>query len=377
MDDNIKIIKGDIFQSNAQTLVNTVNCVGVMGKGLALEFKKRYPGMYKDYSNRCKYGQMKLGEPYLFRGLELPWILNFPTKDHWRSISCLQDIVRGLEYLETHYKQWGITSIAVPALGCQQGQLEWRAVIPSLYRHLSRLDIPVELFAPQDLSVEDLLAVVEDDRRGLSKIEKVSSERLKPGWIALAAILELIENEPYHYPIGRIKFQKLAYFATSLGIHTGLEYRRASYGPFADNLKDGILTRLINNSVLREEHSNEMFNLKIGPAYKDIKRYYKRDLEELQPILKQIAELFLRMNTSQAEIAATVHFAANDLKERKMDVPTEREVLEEVMEWKQKRKPPLDEREVALAIRNLAALGWIDVCASYNLPLSDDELLVL
>src|SRR5206468_3390836 len=104
-------------ESKAQTLVNTVNTVGVMGKGVALEFKKRFPEMYADYSRRCARHEVELGRPYLFKQLVGPWILNFPTKDHWRSLSKLTDIIEGLEYLHDHYKQWGITSLAVPPLG--------------------------------------------------------------------------------------------------------------------------------------------------------------------------------------------------------------------------------------------------------------------
>ncbi len=114
----IRPLVGNIFTSEAQTLVNIVNCVGIMGKGLALEFKKLFPDMYEDYVIRCKAKEVRLGEPYLYRRLLPPWILNFPTKDHWRSVSRLSDIVAGLEYLEKHYREWEITSLAVPALGC-------------------------------------------------------------------------------------------------------------------------------------------------------------------------------------------------------------------------------------------------------------------
>lgn len=159
-ENKVKVIKGDIFNSNAQTLVNTVNCVGVMGKGLALEYKKRFPGMYQDYVQRCKKGQVRLGEPYLFRGLQSPAIINFPTKDHWRSVSRLDDIIKGLEYLKRHYKGWGITSIAIPSLGCQLGQLEWRLVLPVIYNHLSSFDIPVELYIPSKASLDEALSVL-------------------------------------------------------------------------------------------------------------------------------------------------------------------------------------------------------------------------
>ena len=126
----ITVRSGDIFKSKAQTLVNTVNCVGVMGKGIALEFKKRFPEMFHDYVARCRRGEMRLGQPYLFKRLVEPWILNFPTKDDWRSLTRLSDIRRGLEFLELHYRSWAIISLAVPPLGCGLGQLEWRVVGP-------------------------------------------------------------------------------------------------------------------------------------------------------------------------------------------------------------------------------------------------------
>ena len=116
----VKVLTGNLFESNAQTLVNTVNCVGVMGKGVALEFKKRFPDMFDDYEKRCQRHEVKLGRPYLYKRLVPPWILNFPTKDHWRSVASLEAIVEGLKYLLQHHKEWGITSMAVPPLGCGQ-----------------------------------------------------------------------------------------------------------------------------------------------------------------------------------------------------------------------------------------------------------------
>ena len=148
----VRMLSGDLFQSKAQTLVNAVNCVGVMGKGIALEFKKRFPDMYEDYRKRYAVRQVRLGQPYLFRRSVPPWILNFPSKDDWQSASRLSDIVTGLEYLERHYREWGIESLAVPALGCGEGQLQWPVVGPTLFDQLSRLDILVDLYAPYNAS---------------------------------------------------------------------------------------------------------------------------------------------------------------------------------------------------------------------------------
>lgn len=232
------VLVGDLFESQAQALVNTVNCVGVMGKGIALEFKKRFPEMYKDYVARCKAGMVRLGQPYLFRGLEPPWILNFPTKDHWRSVARLTDIVDGLEYLEQHYQAWGITSLAVPPLGCGYGGLQWRAVGPTLYRHLNRFDIPIKLYAPHGTPQEEL---ARDFLAGEVHIVPTPSpsqdaHTISPASVALAEILARIKAEPYHWPVGRTMFQKIAYFATAAGLPTGFHFKKGSYGPFATEL---------------------------------------------------------------------------------------------------------------------------------------------
>ncbi|MHB8577225.1 MAG: macro domain-containing protein [Dehalococcoidia bacterium] len=153
----IRIALDDIFESRAQTLVNTVNCVGVMGKGIALEFKRRFPEMYLDYVQRCARGEVRLGQPYLFADLVGPWVLNFPTKGHWRAASLKADIEAGLRYLDAHCQDWGITSLAVPPLGCGNGGLEWRQLGPVLYRYLSQFTIPVELYAPCSAPPDQLL----------------------------------------------------------------------------------------------------------------------------------------------------------------------------------------------------------------------------
>src|SRR5260370_22190296 len=120
---NVRVLEGDLLKSNMHALVNTVNTVGIMGKGVALEFKKRYPAMYLDYVKRCDRHEVKLGEPYVYQADD-HLIVNFPTKQHWRSVSRLSDIVAGLEDLEGHYKDWEIRGLAVPPLGDGNGQLD-------------------------------------------------------------------------------------------------------------------------------------------------------------------------------------------------------------------------------------------------------------
>jgi uncharacterized protein YwgA/O-acetyl-ADP-ribose deacetylase (regulator of RNase III) len=369
----LKILLGNMFESKAQTLVNTINCVGVMGKGIALEFKNRFPAMYNDYVKRCAEEQVKLGQPYLFRQATEPWILNFPTKDHWRSVSRLDDIVRGLEFLERRYQEWGITSLAVPPLGTGQGQLEWRVVGPTLYRHLSRLAIPVELFAPYDTPHQELQPEF-FEHAAQQESGGAPPSRIDPAWIAIVEILFRIEQEPYHWPVGRVLFQKIAYFATECGIPTGLQYSKASFGPYSPGVRPQ-LTRLANNGVTREQRLGRMFAVRVGPTFEDARVAFQDRLHEWEPVIDRIADLFLRMRTQQAEVAATVHYASNLLSKATGEKPTEIDVLNEVMRWKSRRRPPLDEHEVALAIRNLSVLGWLDVKASADLPLSEEALL--
>lgn len=369
----VRVLIGDLFESQVQTLVNTVNCVGIMGKGIALGFKERFPAMYQDYLARCKAGQVKLGQPYIYRRLFRPWILNFPTKDHWRSVARIQDIVQGLGYLQAHYEEWGISSLAVPPLGCGEGQLEWRVVGPTLYRYLSRLDIPVELYAPYGTPSEELESTFLTQRPEIALAGR-GQGRIGPAWIALIESLARIESEPYHWPVGRTTFQKLAYFATEAGLPTGLKFSRGSYGPHSPDLKVRI-TRLVNNGLIREQRAGRMFEVKTGPTSEDARQTYKADIQELEPIIVRLADLFVRMRTSQAEVAATVHYAAQSLAATSHAKPSEGEVLRYVMEWKQRRRPPLDKPEVAMTIRNLAVLGWIDVRPSNDLPVPEEVAL--
>lgn len=367
----IKVLVGDLFKSETQTWVNTVNCVGIMGKGVALEFKKRFPDMYKDYVVRCKKNQVKLGLPYLFRELTPPWILNFPTKDHWRSVSRLEDIIKGLEYVQSKYDEWGIESLAVPPLGCGQGQLEWRVVGPTLYRYLAKLNIPVELYAPFGTPHEEMKPEFLADLKYADNSKH--DERIKPAWVALVEVVDRLEKEPYHWPVGRTMFQKIAYVATLEGLPTGLEYRKGSFGPFSPDVKR-LITKLVNNGLIREERSGRMFAVKVGKTFKDARMLYRDSLEEWEPKIDRVTDLFMRLNTNQSELVATVLFAANSLLDQKDS--TETDLLQEVMKWKQRRRPPFNEAEVAMTIRNLAALDWLDVKPSEGLPLEEEELTV-
>lgn len=136
---------GDIFEAKAHVIVNTVNCKGVMGKGLALAFKQKYPAMFPVYQQECKTGKLRIGRPSLYKQ-STPWILNFPTKDHWKPPSKIEYLEKGLEYFVANYQKAGIKSIAFPKLGAQNGKLSWNEVGPLMARYLSQLDIDVYIY---------------------------------------------------------------------------------------------------------------------------------------------------------------------------------------------------------------------------------------
>jgi O-acetyl-ADP-ribose deacetylase (regulator of RNase III)/uncharacterized protein YwgA len=353
---NLKITSGDLLKSRAQTLVNTVNCVGVMGKGIALAFRRRYPEMFKDYVARCDRGEVRLGEPYLYKASDR-WIVNFPTKRHWRAVSRLEDIVAGLEYLEKHYKDWGITSLAVPPLGCGNGQLEWSVVGPTLARHLARLSIPVELYAPHgeptDAGQQLALLPLADDAKEPQKF-------VPPEWVAIVAILDRLERQQHHWPVGRVMFQKLVYFATEAGIPTGLEFEAASYGPYSAELKRQI-ARLQNNGLAVERQVGRMFEVRVGPTYRDAVSEYRDRMEPWRNAVDRTADLFARMDTSTAEVAATVDFVANSLSAKLGRRPSAQEVVAAVESWKIRRRPPLNRAAILEALVVLGLQGWIDV----------------
>ena len=140
---------GDLFAARADALVNPVNCVGVMGKGLALAFKRRYPLMFADYQRDCRAGRLTVGRPALHRCLGCPPIISLPTKAHWRQPSTMEIVLAGVRGLAPLVAAYDLRSLAVPALGCGAGGLRWEAVRGPLTDELARLGIDIELHAPR------------------------------------------------------------------------------------------------------------------------------------------------------------------------------------------------------------------------------------
>lgn len=144
----ILYVQGDLFQSPAQVLVNTVNTKGVMGKGVALQFKQLFPEMFEQYQDLCEQGKIDIGKLWLYKSPH-KWVLNFPTKKHWRYPSKLEYVITGLEKFVRSYDEMGIHSIAFPPLGCGNGQLDFKSQVqPIMHQYLSRL--PIDIFIYPD-----------------------------------------------------------------------------------------------------------------------------------------------------------------------------------------------------------------------------------
>lgn len=152
----IHYTEATVFNVNTHVIVNTVNCAGVMGDGIALEFRLRYPEMFEDYVRRCKSKGVVIGRLYVYRLNDQFAILNFPTKNHWRYQSRIEWIEQGLDFFVKHYKKLEIASIAFPPLGCNRGGLDWRNVKPLMEKYLADLDIDVYICLDSDMAAKGI-----------------------------------------------------------------------------------------------------------------------------------------------------------------------------------------------------------------------------
>ena len=223
---------GDLLASDVDALVNTVNCVGVMGKGIALQFKRRYPDNFESYAKACKANEVHLGKMYLveLHSITGPrFIVNFPTKGHWKSRSKLGDISDGLDDLIRVIKDHGIQSIAIPPLGAGNGGLPWEQVEPLIYEKLSDLpDTRVLLFTPSNAA------------------RNLAPDPVKMTW-GRATLVELIrkythirlEVEPWEDISGasHLEIQKLMYFAHLVMPQLRLRFDRGFYGPYSEQVR--------------------------------------------------------------------------------------------------------------------------------------------
>ncbi len=364
-----RAVIGDLFESQAQTLVNTVNCVGVMGKGVAEQFKKRFPEMFEDYKSRIDRKAVRLGEPYLYRDSSGIRIINFPTKAHWRSPSRLADIERGLDYLAAHAAQWGITSLALPPLGCGNGGLEWSEVGPLIYSKLHDLPIDIDVFAPYGTPKQQLTEKFLSAPSQMSLDDRGRKHGpLKPEWVVLMEVLRELEAQPYANPIGRTIFQKISYVVTEMGVPTGFRFTKGSYGPFSGDVKLA-LHDFANRNWLNEQQLGRMIALRVAPQYERDRGRFKEQIDTYQTKIVKAVDLFSRIkSTEQAEEVLTVLFASRELKQAKRnDDMAEQDLQDYILDWKKSWRADEKKHAVANAIRNLVLLGWVRLRISESL----------
>ena len=176
-------VEGNIFESPAQTLVNTTNTVGVMGKGLAKDFKRLFPEMFKEYQKLCESGEYTIGNLWLYRTPN-KWVLNFPTKKHWKNPSKLEYIEKGLQAFVNSYDKAGIYSIAFPKLGCGNGELDWDIVKPLMEQYLTNLPIDIYIYVKNDSDVPE--------HKDIKKMKEWL--RTEPRYLGFAEVKEDIES---------------------------------------------------------------------------------------------------------------------------------------------------------------------------------------
>ena len=217
---------GNLLEADVEGLVNTVNTVGVMGKGIALQFKYAFPSNFKAYSKACKRRDITLGKVFVFDNGQLTnprWIVNFPTKGHWRSRSRIRDVAAGLDDLRRVIIKLGIASIAIPPLGCGNGGLAWAEVRPLIKEKLDGLNLEVLLYAPVGAPLASDMVI------------STPRPTLTPGKAALVAMVYRYSARAFGAT--QVEIQKLMYFLQEAGELLNLRYTAHQYGPYADNLR--------------------------------------------------------------------------------------------------------------------------------------------
>jgi O-acetyl-ADP-ribose deacetylase (regulator of RNase III) len=238
----IEITRGNLLKANAEALVNTVNTEGVMGKGIALQFRRAYPDMFDAYTRDCHAGLVKLGQVHVYDNGALVesgprWIINFPTKGHWKARSRIRDIESGLASLVQTVRKLEIKSIALPPLGCGHGGLKWDDVRPVIERAFAELpQVRVLLYAPGETP------------DSIDMPNRTSSPELTTGRAALITLVDGYLKGLLAPVITLLEVHKLMYFMQEAGQDLRLNYEGGAYGPYARNLRH-VLNRMEGHMI--------------------------------------------------------------------------------------------------------------------------------
>jgi O-acetyl-ADP-ribose deacetylase (regulator of RNase III) len=344
---------GNILEAETEALVNTVNCVGIMGKGIALQFKQAHPDNYAQYVRACEAGEVQPGRMLITQtGSILPphYIINFPTKRHWRGKSRLEDIDAGLEALKHDIRRLGIRSIAIPPLGCGSGGLAWSDVRPRIEQALASLEgVQVVVYEPQGAPAPDAMIIAAKD---------IQLTR------ARAMLLLLFDTySAQDYSLSRLEAQKLAYLLQAAGEPLRLNYVKHEYGPYAHNLNhvlqlmEGMFIRGYGDATQRSE-------IRSIPGSTQAAREFLAGDKDAQQRLKQIENLIAGFETPYGmELLASVHWLAAH-GEPKVDSPEA--ATEELKRWNPRKRAMFRPEHVHVAWQRLQEQDMISTSGNSN-----------
>lgn len=292
----IRYATGNLLEADAEALVNTVNTVGVMGKGIALQFKQAFPENFKAYEKAHRSGELQPGKILMFSTGQLvnpKYILNFPTKRHWRAKSRLEDIEAGLQHLVLLIEECNIISIAIPPLGSGFGGLEWQNVRPRIEAAMKNLkDVDILIYEPIGAPQPDTMPV------------STKRPHLTVGRAALIALIAKYLLAGYKLTL--LEVQKLAYFMQVMGEPLKLNYRKHKFGPYAENL-NFVLQRLESHYIRGYGDRSRSAAIQLVPGAEEEALAYLQDHPETLNRVNQVAELIQGFETPYSmELLATV-----------------------------------------------------------------------
>lgn len=341
----LKISKGNILEADADALVNTVNCVGVMGKGIALQFKHAFPENFHMYERACRSNEVQPGRMLIHSTGRLypKYVINFPTKRHWKGKSRIEDIESGLVALVREVKALNIASLAIPPLGCGNGGLDWSKVAPLIEAAFADMHtVKVLLYPPGNVPVAEEMPIG-TARPTLTK--------------ARALLIRLMEQYAIPgYKLSLLEIQKLAYFLQAAGEKLRLNFVKHKYGPYADNLNH-VLQRL-EGHYLRGygDRSRTSTVHLLGSAYQEIHDVLEDEVESLSR-LERVSRLIEGFESPYGmELLATVHWVATEEGRNQF---TEDETIAKVREWNERKSNLFTPQHILKALARLKEEGWL------------------
>lgn len=343
----MKFIKGNLLDSEAQALVNTVNTVGVMGKGIALQFKERFPENFRAYSRACKNGEVKTGKMFVFDELTIngqKTIINFPTKEQWFRKSQYKYIEEGLQDLVSVIQHKKLKSVAIPPLGAGNGGLNWNKVKMLMTQYLAELkDVELFIYEPNA-----------EIKKILQKESQPKDINLTPARAMLLYSLFKYERFGEHSTV--FTANKIMYFLQQSGENLRLKFEPYTYGPYAQAVEK-VLYALNGKylSGLEQMQAGPFEQLKLNyNKYDEINEFVSKNLDSMQK--QRLTDLFKFIDgfesTFSLEILSSVHF----LKKNNPEL-TKSEILEKIQNWNDRKKSLISEYHVELAHEQLDNYG--------------------